>query len=101
MVNLVALCGIGAEKILSNEIKFLGYKTTGRAPGRVMFSCDEDGMFRSNLCLRCADRIFLQLASFSATDFDALFDGIVAINWQDYFKKDVRVVIEYVLTKAS
>ena len=101
MVNLVALCGIGAEKILSNEIKFLGYKTTGRAPGRVMFSCDEDGMFRSNLCLRCADRIFLQLASFSATDFDALFDGIVAINWQDYFKKDVRVVIDKVRSYKS
>ena len=101
MVNLVALCGIGAEKILSNEIKLLGYKTTGRAPGRVMFSCDEDGMFRSNLCLRCADRIFLQLGNFKATDFDALFEGIVAINWQDYFKKDVKVVIDKVRSYKS
>ncbi|MEE1000058.1 MAG: class I SAM-dependent RNA methyltransferase, partial [Treponemataceae bacterium] len=101
MVNLVALCGIGAEKILSNEIKFLGYKTTGKAPGRVMFSCDEDGMFRSNLCLRCADKIFLQMASFHATDFDALFDGIVAINWQDFFKKDVKVVIDKVRSYKS
>lgn len=101
MVKLIALCAVGAEKILANEIKKLGYKTDGNAPGRVYFLSDEDGMFRSNLCLRCADRIYLQMADFNATDFDQLFDGTLAVNWQDYFKKDVRVVVDKVRTRKS
>ena len=101
MNNLVALCAIGAEKILANEIKFLGYKTTGNAPGRVFFTCDDDGLFRSNLCLRTADRIYLQMASFYAEDFDQFFDGVNKINWQDFFKKDVRVVVDKVRTNKS
>ncbi len=101
MINLVALCSIGAEKILSNEIKLLGYKPLSNSPGRVRFESDESGMFRSNLCLRTADRIYLQLSSFFAEDFDALFDGVYAISWQDYFKKDVKIHVDKVRTFRS
>ena len=66
MVTLTALCAIGAEKILANEIKMLGYKPCGNAPGRVNFTCDEDGMFRANLCLRTADRVYLNAGTFHA-----------------------------------
>lgn len=101
MFTLVALCAIGAEKVLANEIKKLGYTPIGNALGRVTFTCPEEGLFRSNLCLRTADRVFLQMASFKAYDFDALFDGVKSIAWQDYFKKDVRLVIDKVRTKQS
>ena len=75
MLTLTALCAVGAEKILANEIKQLGYIPVSNARGRVVYTSDsEDAMFRSNLCLRTADRVYLQLASFLATDFDALFE---------------------------
>ena len=74
MNTLVALCAIGAEKILGNEIKHLGYKLAGNAPGRVSFFGDDDSLFKANLCLRTADRVFLQLASYDAFNFDELFD---------------------------
>ncbi len=101
MVILVALCSIGAEKILSNEIKILGYKPLSNSPGRVRFECSEEGLYRANLCLRTADRVYLQLALFEAIDFDALFDGVYAIPWQDYFKKDVRVHVDKIRTFRS
>ena len=101
MNNLVALCAIGAEKILANEIKFLGYKTQGNAPGRVFFTSDDEGLFRSNLCLRTADRVYLKLAEFEALDFDQFYDGVNQINWQDFFKKDTQVVIDKVRTHKS
>ncbi len=101
MVTLVSLCSIGAEKILSNEIKLLGYKPLSNSPGRVRFECPEEGIFRSNLCLRTADRVYLQLASFRADNFDDLFDGIYAINWQDYYRKDVRIHLDKVRTFRS
>ena len=49
---LVALCAIGAEKILGNEIKLLGYTLCGNAPGRVLFYGDDNALFRANLVLR-------------------------------------------------
>ncbi|MCR5698565.1 MAG: class I SAM-dependent RNA methyltransferase, partial [Treponemataceae bacterium] len=101
MNHLVALCAIGAEKVLANEIKFLGYKTTGNAPGRVFFDADDAGLFRANLCLRTADRVYLQMASFHADDFDQLYDGVNSIAWQDFLKKDSRVVVDKVRTYKS
>lgn len=101
MLTLVALCSIGAEKVLANEIKLLGYKTIGNAPGRVLYDCPEEGLFRSNLCLRTADRVYLQLSTFPAEDFDALFEGVYAIDWQEYFRKDIRLHIDKVRTFRS
>ncbi|MCR4578805.1 MAG: class I SAM-dependent RNA methyltransferase [Treponema sp.] len=105
MNTLVALCAVGAEKILGNEIKHLGYKLAGNgtkaAPGRVSFLGDDDALFRANLCLRTADRVYLQLASYSALDFDQLYDGAYSIAWQDFLNKDSRIVVDKVRTYKS
>ena len=96
MNTLVALCAVGAEKILGNELKLLGYKLVSNAPGRVTFTGDDDALFRTNLCLRTADRVYLQMAEFEAADFDQLFDGVYAVRWQDFLRKDSRVVVDKV-----
>lgn len=101
MNTLVALCAVGAEKILGNEIKHLGYKLLDNKPGRVSFSGDDDALFRTNLCLRTADRVYLQMAQYDADNFDDLFDGVYKVEWQDYFKKDCRVVVDKVRTYKS
>lgn len=101
MNTLVALCAVGAEKILGNEIKHLGYKLIGNAPGRVSFSGDDDALFRTNLCLRTADRVYLQLAKYNALDFDSLYDGAYKIDWQDYLNKDSRIVVDKVRSYKS
>ena len=101
MHTLIALSALGAEKFLSNEIKQLGYKPLYSKSGRVAFIGDDDALFRANLCSRIADRIYLQMAAFTAKDFDALYEGIYAINWQDFFRKDVRLIIDKVRTKQS
>ena len=101
MNTLVALCAVGAERILGNEIKHLGYKLNGNAPGRVSFLGDDDALFKANLCLRTADRVYLQLAEYDALDFDALYDGTYAINWQDFLRKDSRVIVDKVRTYKS
>lgn len=101
MNTLVALCAIGAEKILGNEIKHLGYKLAGNAPGRVAFYGDDDALFRSNLCLRTADRVYLQLAKYEAFNFDELYDGAYSVNWQDFLKKDSRIIVDKIRTSRS
>ena len=102
MITLVALCAVGAEKILSNEIKKLGYSPVENAAGRVVFTAsDSDAMYRANLCLRTADRVYLLVGDFNAPDFDSLFEGVKSINWQDYFNKDVRLVVDKVRSHNS
>lgn len=96
MNKLVALCAVGAERILGNEIKLLGYKLVSNAPGRVVFSGDDDALFRTNLCLRTADRVYLLMASYQAEDFDQLFDGVYEADWQNVLRKDSRVVVDKV-----
>ena len=101
-MTYVALCAVGAEKILGNEIKHLGYSLIDRhAPGRVTFSGDLDAMYRANYCLRTSDRIYIQLAEYKAYNFDELFEGCYKINWQDYLKKTVRVVVDKVRVHLS
>lgn len=102
--NLVALCAVGAEKILGNEIKQLGYKldfVKPNLPGRVFFEGDDNALFRTNLCLRTADRVYLRMAKFKAEDFDELFDGVYSVAWQDFFRKDSKVVVDKVRTYKS
>ena len=101
MNTLVALCAVGAERILGNEIKHLGYKLKGNAPGRVSFTGDDDALFKANLCLRTADRIYLQLAEYDAFNFDELYDGTYAVDWQDFLRKDSRIVVDKVRTYKS
>ena len=101
MNTLVALCAVGAERILGNEIKHLGYKLNGTAPGRVSFFGDDDALFKANLCLRTADRVYLQLAEYDAFDFDALYDGTYAVNWQDFLRKDSRIIVDKVRSYKS
>ena len=101
MNTLVALCAVGAEKILGNEIKHLGYRLISNAPGRVTFEGDDDALFRANLCLRTADRLYLQLAQYKAFGFDDLYDGAYAVNWQDFLRKDSRIVVDKVRVYKS
>lgn len=102
-----ALCAVGAEKTLGNEIKFLGYKLhqtkfgTTSKPGRVYFEGDISAMYRTNFCLRTSDRVYIQLAEYNAENFDELFEGCYRINWQDYLKKDVHVVVDKVRSYKS
>ena len=98
MNTLVALCAIGAEKILGNEIKHLGYKLESNAPGRVSFYGDDDALYRTNLRLRTSDRVYLQMAKYHAENFDELFQGVYNVNWRDFYRKDVHVIVDKVRT---
>ncbi|MBQ0039220.1 MAG: class I SAM-dependent RNA methyltransferase [Treponema sp.] len=101
-MTYVALCAVGAEKILGNEIKHLGYSLLDKhAPGRVTFSGDVDAMYRANYCLRTSDRVYIQLAEYKAYNFDELFEGCYRINWQDYLKKTARVIVDKVRVHGS
>lgn len=101
----MALCAIGLEKILSNELERLGLATVERQPGMVTFSpgslSPDAALARANLRLRTAERVLLELGSFPARDFDELFEGVRGLAWETCLKRDSRLVIERVRSRDS
>ena len=82
--TLVAPCFFGVEKMLAREIKNLGYEIIKTEDGRVTYKTDVYGIAKSNIYLRCAERVHLKIAEFEARSFDELFEGTKRINWAKY-----------------
>ena len=97
----VALCAIGAEKIVSNEIRKLGLTVSESGFGRVRFKADLCGIYRAIIGLRAADRVLLEAACFDAPDFDALFEGVRELPWEDYIPPDLGLKVAKVRTNRS
>ncbi|MDR1804189.1 MAG: class I SAM-dependent RNA methyltransferase [Treponema sp.] len=97
----VALCAVGAEKIVSNEIKKFGLKVSEGGYGRIRFQADLRGLYRALMGLRAADRVLLETAWFEAADFDALFEGVRNIPWEDYIPPGFGLTVAKVRTNRS
>ena len=95
--TLVAPCFFGVEKMLAREIKNLGYEIIKTEDGRVTYKTDEYGIARSNIYLRCAERVHLKVAEFEARSFDELFEGTKRINWAKY----IPFGAQFPISKAS
>ncbi|MBQ9784134.1 MAG: class I SAM-dependent RNA methyltransferase [Clostridia bacterium] len=86
-LQLVATCLFGLEKLLGEEIDALGLKRLDTMDGRVTFEGTPLDVARANIGLRCAEHVFVKLASFPATTFTELFDGTNAIPWEEWIGK--------------
>ena len=86
--ELVAPCHFGLEAVLKKEIYDLGYEISRVEDGRVMFLADAEGIARANINLRTCERVLIKTGEFKAETFDELFEGIRAINWEDYIPRN-------------
>lgn len=106
MCILLALCAVGAEPILSNELKLLGFKPLNRLPGRVFFTPvkkepESLSIMRANFYLRTADRLYLVLKDCEADTFDTLYNTVAAVDWHCFFSKDSKITVDKVRTFKS
>lgn len=101
----IALCAIGVEKIVAQELEHLDLKPLERRPGQVFFALNEGNfardLARANIGLRTAERILLELGRFEAPDFDAFFDGTKELPWELCCFKDSALRIERVRSHNS
>ncbi len=106
MNDFIALCAVGAEPVLTNELKKLNFKPYNRLPGRVFFTAPDHedilaASFRANYFLRTADRVFWIMNTSKTNNFDELFDLVYSVDWHNYFAKDVKIIIDKVRTYKS
>lgn len=86
-VKLVATCLFGLEKLVGEEIDALGYKRRDTIDGRVYFEGPVEAICRSNIWLRTAERVLIEMTSFEATSFTELFEGVKKIPWERFIKE--------------
>lgn len=89
--DIIATTAFGIESVTSREIKDLGIEKTEVENGRVLFKGDFDDIAKANVFLRTADRVLIRLAEFKATTFEDLFQGVYAIDWDEFLSPDAFI----------
>ncbi len=87
-LELVATATFGLEAVVKREIEALGYKIIKTEDGRVTYMGDERAIVRSNLWLRSADRVYVRMGEFRATEFEELFQQTKALEWENIIPID-------------
>ena len=87
-LKLVCPCHFGLESVLKFEVTKIGGENINVTDGRVSFTGDFATLARANICLASAERVLIELASFKATTFEELFQGVKAIPFEDFIGKD-------------
>lgn len=85
--ELVAPCLFGLESFVAREVRDLGYETVSVTDGRVVFKGDSSAIVRSNLWLRCAERVLIKVGEFPASTFDQLYEGTKSLPWEQLLGK--------------
>ena len=82
--ELIATATFGLEAIVKREIEALGYEITDSRNGRLTYKGDLRAVVRSNLWLRCADRVYVKMGDFTAKTFEELFQAAKALPWEEW-----------------
>lgn len=84
----------GIEAVTKRELVRLGIPDAPAENGLIVFDGSLKDAARSNLFLRTADRVYLVLREFEARDFNALFDGVSEVVWEDMFPRDAKINVQ-------
>ncbi|SFE54453.1 putative N6-adenine-specific DNA methylase [Peptostreptococcaceae bacterium pGA-8] len=100
-LELIATATFGLEAVVKREIEALGYKILKSEDGKITFQGDERAIVRSNLNLRCADRVLLKMAEFQALSFEDLFQQTKAIPWEELIPPDGEFIVTGTSVKSK
>ena len=78
----------GLEGLAADELRRLGLSGVQAENGRVLCAAAPADIARVNLNLRTGERVLIVLGRFFAGDFDALFEGVRALPWEDFIPRD-------------
>jgi putative N6-adenine-specific DNA methylase len=99
--QLIATATFGLEAVVRRELEQLGYDNVSVANGKVMFTGTKNDIAKTNLWLRTADRVLLQVGSFHAHTFDQLYEHLRNIKWQEYIPQDGTVIVNASSVKSK
>lgn len=81
-------CLFGLESLVADEIRRLGLQNVRVENGRVHCDGVETDIARLNINLRCGARVLMELGHFPVPDFESLFQGVLALPWEDFIPRE-------------
>ena len=86
--RFIVPCLFGLEGLAADELRRMQLEEVAAENGRVSFAGDLSALVRANLRLRTGERVLLEVGSFEAKSFDALFEQTKALPWERWIGKD-------------
>jgi putative N6-adenine-specific DNA methylase len=91
--RIMATTTFGLESVVKREVLALGYEDAAVSDGFVEYTGDAQAIVKSNLWLRCADKVLIVLGRFQAVTFEQLFDNVYNIDWDRLLPEDAHFVV--------
>jgi 23S rRNA (guanine2445-N2)-methyltransferase / 23S rRNA (guanine2069-N7)-methyltransferase len=99
-LDFFATTAKGMEAVLAQELSDLGARGVEERLAGAAFSGPLELGYRACLWSRIASRILLPLASFSATDPDALYEGVRGIDWREHIGRDTTLAVDCSISRS-
>ena len=91
----------GLEGVTKRELYNLFNIDAPAKTGSLSFEGDINLIAKCNLFLRTASRVYITLGEFKADSFDALFDGVFNIPFEDYIACDGKILVNATLVESK
>jgi putative N6-adenine-specific DNA methylase len=93
-INVTIKCLSGCEEILAAEMKQIGADEVTIGNRVVFTEADMEWVYRANLCLRTALRIYIPFKSFRAKNPEVLYHKTKRYRWEDLFSLDQTFAVD-------
>lgn len=100
-MKYIATCKIGLESLVASELRKLDIIVDAVLDARVEFSGDFAAAARACLWLRTAERVLMEVGRFEALNFEALFEGVKSIPWEDYLTPQTNIHVKGKSAKST
>lgn len=100
-MEFIATCPSGFERMLADELRSLGVTRVRPLRGQVDFGENLEHAYRACLWSRLASRVLLVVGRVEASDSDALYEGLLALPWEDHLPLGATFVIDTHGTNAQ
>ncbi len=96
-----ATCPKGIESLLAAELTELGTSGLRETVAGVYFDANLETAYRACLWSRLANKVLLPLASIPVSSQEALYEGVLALPWQDHLSPSGSLLVDFVGTNDA
>ncbi len=100
-LELIATATFGLEAVVKRELQDLGCTIIKSEDAKITYIGNEATIAKSNLWLRCADRVLLKMGEFRAETFTELFEQTKALPWEEWIPLDGKFTVNGTSVKSK
>jgi putative RNA methylase len=91
--RIQATTTFGLEAVVKREIIDLGFENITVSDGYVEYDGDFETVVKSNLWLRCADKVLMVIGKFQAVTFESLFNHVFELPWDKILPENAKFIV--------